>query len=55
MSEEIKLNAANQELLKQVNELYPEGTVFVQFHGEKSGYVRHDQATQKTRAGSLSL
>jgi hypothetical protein len=55
MSEEIKLNAANQELLKQVNELYPEGTVFVQFHGEKSGYVRHDQATQKTLPGGLFI
>ena len=55
MSEEIKLNAANQELLKQVNELYPEGNVFVQFHGEKSGYVRHDQATQKTLPGGLFI
>ncbi|WP_288635919.1 IpaB/EvcA family protein [uncultured Limosilactobacillus sp.] len=55
MSEEIKLNAANQELLKQVNDLYPEGSVFVQFHGEKSGYVRHDQATQKTLPGGLFI
>ena len=55
MSEEIKLNAANPELLKQVNDLYPEGSVFVQFHGEKSGYVRHDQATQKTLPGGLFI
>lgn len=53
--EKIELNAANQELLKQVNDLYPEGTVFVQFHGEKSGYVRHDQATQKTLPGGLFI
>ena len=56
MTEEvIKLNQANQELLDQVNQLYPEGTVFVQFHGEKSGYVRHDQATQKTIPGALVI
>lgn len=55
MSEKIKLNAANQELLKQVNDLYPEGSVFVQFHGKKSGYVRHDQATQKTLPGGLFI
>lgn len=56
MSEEvIKLNKTNQELLDQVNKLYPEGTVFVQFHGEKSGYVRHDQATQKTIPGALVI
>lgn len=56
MTEEaIKLNQANQELLEQVNQLYPEGTVFVQFHGEKSGYVRHDQATQKTIPGALVI
>lgn len=56
MTEEaIKLNQANQELLDQVNKLYPEGTVFVQFHGEKSGYVRHDQATQKTIPGALVI
>lgn len=53
--EEIKLNQANQALLDQVNALYPEGTVFVQFHGEKSGYVRHDQATQKTLPGGLFI
>ena len=55
MSEEIKLNAANQALLKQANDLYPEGSVFVQFHGEKAGYVRHDQATQKTLPGGLFI
>ena len=56
MTEEvIKLNQANQELLDQVNQLYHEGTVIVQFHGEKSGYVRHDQATQKTIPGALVI
>lgn len=56
MSEaEIKLNDTNKKLLDEVNALYPEGTVFVQFHGEKSGYVRHDQATQKTLPGGLFI
>lgn len=56
MAEEtIKLNDTNQALLDQVNQLYPEGTVFVQFHGEKSGYVRHDQATQKSLPGGLVI
>ena len=53
--EEIKLNATNQALLDEINSLYPDGTVFVQFHGEKSGYVRHDQATQKTLPGGLFI
>lgn len=53
--EEIKLNATNQALLDEVNALYPEGTVFVQFHGKKSGYVRHDQATQKMLPGGLFI
>lgn len=55
MSEEIKLNAANQALLDEINSLYPDGTVFVQFHGKKAGYVRHDQATQKTLPGGLFI
>lgn len=56
MSEaEIKLNDTNKKLLDEVNALYPEGTVFVQFHGKKSGYVRHDQATQKTLPGGLFI
>ncbi len=53
--EEIKLNETNKALLDQVNQLYPEGTVFVQFHGDKAGYVRHDQATQKTLPGGLVI
>lgn len=53
--EEIKLNATNQALLDEINSLYPDGTVFVQFHGKKSGYVRHDQATQKTLPGGLFI
>ena len=53
--EEIKLNETNQALLDEINSLYPDGTVFVQFHGEKSGYVRHDQATQKTLPGGLFI
>lgn len=52
---EIKLNETNKALLDQVNQLYPEGTVFVQFHGDKAGYVRHDQATQKTLPGGLVI
>lgn len=56
MTEEIiKLNKENQALLDQVNSLYPEGSVFVQFHGDKSGYVRHDQATQQTIPGALVI
>lgn len=56
MSEEvIKLNETNQALLKEVNRLYPEGSVFVQFHGDKAGYVRHDQATQETIPGALVI
>lgn len=53
--EKIKLNATNQALLKEINSLYPDGTVFVQFHGKKAGYVRHDQATQKTLPGGLFI
>lgn len=53
--QEIKLNEANKELLDEVNKLYPEGSVFVQFKGEKSGYVRHDQATQQTIPGALLI
>ena len=34
--ERITLNKENQALLDQVNSLYPEGSVFVQFHGDKS-------------------
>lgn len=53
--ERITLNKENQALLDQVNSLYPEGSVFVQFHGDKSGYVRHDQATQQTIPGALVI
>ena len=53
--QEIKLNDANKALLDQVNELYPEGSVFVQFKGGQSGYVRHDQATQQTIPGALVI
>lgn len=45
-AEDIKLNDAVQDLLNQVNALYP-GKVEVQFIGElQAGYVRHDQAQQ---------
>ena len=53
--QEIKLNDANKALLDQVNELYPEGSVFVQFKGKRAGYVRHDQATQQTIPGALVI
>ena len=53
--QEIKLNDENKALLDQVNELYPEGSVFVQFKGGQSGYVRHDQATQQTIPGALII
>ena len=53
--ERITLNKENQALLDQVNSLYPEGSVFVQVHGDKSGYVRHDQATQQTIPGALVI
>lgn len=53
--QEVKLNDANKALLDQVNELYPEGSVFVQFKGGRSGYVRHDQATQQTIPGALVI
>ena len=53
--ERITLNKENQALLDQVNSLYPEGSVFVQFHGDKSGYVRHDQAIQQTIPGALVI
>lgn len=53
--EKIELNDTNKALLEEINSLYPDGTVFVQFHGEKAGYVRHDQATQKTLPGGLFI
>lgn len=56
MSDEkpIKLNDDTQELLDEVNRLYPTH-VFVQFHGKKSGYVRHDQAEQTVLPGGLFI
>ncbi|MDF9445164.1 IpaB/EvcA family protein, partial [Limosilactobacillus mucosae] len=50
MTEEqpIKLNQEAQSLLDAVNAIYPQGSVFVQFEGEKSGWLRHDQARQTT-------
>lgn len=55
MTEEIKLNKANQDLLDEVNDLFPRGSVFVQFHGEKSGFVRHDQAETTNLPGGLVI
>lgn len=55
MTEEIKLNKANQDLLDQVNDLFPRGSVFVQFHGKRSGYVRHDQAETTNLPGGLVI
>lgn len=55
MTEEIKLNKVNQDLLDEVNDLFPRGSVFVQFHGEKSGFVRHDQAETANLPGGLVI
>lgn len=55
MTEELKLNKANQDLLDEVNDLFPRGSVFVQFHGEKSGFVRHDQAETTSLPGGLVI
>lgn len=53
--QEIKLNKATQDLLDAVNDLFPRGSVFVQFHGEKSGFVRHDQADTTNLPGGLVI
>ena len=57
MPEKFKLNHEAQSLLDAVNELYPEGTIFVQFDQDKEpvGYVRHDQAKQTTLPGGLVI
>lgn len=55
MTEEIKLNATVKKLLDEVDILYPDGHVFVQFDGDKAGYVRHDQASQKVLPGGLFI
>ncbi|WP_251548142.1 IpaB/EvcA family protein [Limosilactobacillus caecicola] len=57
MPEKFKLNQAAQSLLDAVNELYPEGNVFVQFDEDKEpvGYVRHDQARQTNLPGGLVI
>lgn len=57
MAEKFKLNQEAQSLLDAVNELYPEGSVFVQFDQDKEpvGYVRHDQAKQTTLPGGLVI
>lgn len=56
MAKPFQLNQEAQSLLDAVNQLYPEGSVFVQFdEGHKSGYVRHDQAKQTTLPGGLVI
>lgn len=55
MAEEIQLNKENQDLLDAVNDIFPTGSVFVQFHGDKSGYVRHDQAETTSLPGGLVI
>ncbi len=55
MSEKIELNATVQKLLAEVNDRYPDGSVFVQFGDQKTGYVRHDQASQKVLPGGLFI
>lgn len=42
---DIRLGTSAQKLLNQINQIYP-GDVLVRFGNEKSGYVRHDQATK---------
>ena len=41
--EKIELSAPVKELLDEVDALYPLGMVHVDFTGDKSGFVRHDQ------------
>ncbi|EEU29923.1 hypothetical protein HMPREF0501_01388 [Limosilactobacillus coleohominis 101-4-CHN] len=57
MPKPFQLNQEAQSLLDAVNELYPEGSVFVQFDQDKEpvGYVRHDQARQTTLPGGLVI
>lgn len=51
----VPLKAATEELLDRVNDLYPTGTVFLDFEGDQVGYVRHDQAQQKAFPGGLMI
>lgn len=51
----VSLKDATNELLEQVNQLYPTGTVFLDFEGDQVGYVRHDQAQQKVFPGGLMI
>ena len=52
---QIELNTEVKKLLDEVNANYPEGSVFVQFGDQKTGYVRHDQASQKVLPGGLFI
>ena len=51
MSEKIELNATVQKLLAEVNDRYPDGSDCVQLGDQKTGDVRHDQASQKVSPG----
>ncbi|KRL94598.1 hypothetical protein [Limosilactobacillus equigenerosi] len=51
----VELKPATQNLLDQVNALYPQGSVFLDFTGDQVGYVRHDQARQTSLAGGLVI
>lgn len=49
-----ELNQTTQELLDQVNQMYP-GVVLVHFGYEKVGYIRHDQAQQESLQGGIEI
>ena len=51
--EKIELSAPVKELLDEVDALYPLGMVHVDFTGDKSGFVRHDQANLKQVPGMM--
>lgn len=51
--EKIELVAPVKQLLKEVDDLYPLGMVHVDFTGDKSGVVRHDQAELKQLPGMM--
>ncbi|CUS26897.1 hypothetical protein FC70_GL000075 [Paucilactobacillus oligofermentans DSM 15707 = LMG 22743] len=50
----IALNSTVEELLDQVNKIYP-GVVLVHFGDEEKGYLRHDQAKQEALQGGIEI
>ena len=55
MNEKIELAPVVKDLLAEVNQLYPDGTVMVHFGDQKAGFVRHDQASQQAMPGALEI